>query len=632
MEKSLFLHSSPHHFCRMFTTFSITRKFVSLVVVLLLAVSVFIAIFVPARQEQQMLASMSEKAQIVATVIASNVAPALVFEDVTTIKASLETLKSLPDARFGMVFNVQKASVADYGTESAAQYKVQVDAELGKTIPQVLELPGMLIAVVPIVSNGASQGTFVVGFSTESMEMNIRQSRWVMIGIGTAILLVGGAIFGFLTLQIVKPLRALARAAREVAAGNINVEVQASTTDEIGVLADAFNIMITNIRSSMGEIQQNADAAKHAAQEAHEARKASEEQQEYLSGNVQNILLVMQNFAMGDLTAHLAVKNNDAVGMISRGFNEAVANIRQLVVQVIEAVRETANASSHIAEVSQAMAEDIRHQARQTGAIASLIERMDTISGHNANEAARAARESAEASTDAQNGGVVVTSTIQGITTIASVVAKSASTIEALGKSSEQIGEIVQVIEEIADQTNLLALNAAIEAARAGEQGRGFAVVADEVRKLAERTQKATKEIGTTIRVIQSDTNEAVRAMHEGTREMDKGKTSAAQAAEALERIINRTSNVAAIISAMAESSKEQTSTSSNIVENVENISAVTEAATSSTSEIERTVQALQGLTDNLLNLVTRFQTDTDSPYQGALSHTSRRSRLQAPR
>ena len=612
----------------MFTTFSITRKFVSLVVVLLLAVSVFIAIFVPARQEQQMLGSMSEKAQIVATVIASNIAPALVFEDATTIKSSLETLKSLPDARFGLVFNAQKGSVAEYGTQAAVQYKSQIDGELGKAAPQVLDAPGMLIAVVPIVSNGASQGTLVVGFSTETLEMNIRQSRWVMIGIGMAILLVGSMIFGFLTLQIVKPLRALARAAREVSDGNINVEVRASTTDEIGVLAGAFNIMIANIRSSMSEIQQSADAAQRAAQEAHEARHASEEQQAYLSGNVQSILLVMQNFAQGDLTAHLAVKNNDAIGMISRGFNEAVAKIRNLVVQVIEAVHETANASSHIAEVSQAMAEDIRHQARQTLAIADLIERMDTITGHNADEAARAARESAEASTDAQNGGVVVTSTIQGITTIAGVVAKSASTIEALGKSSEQIGEIVQVIEEIADQTNLLALNAAIEAARAGEQGRGFAVVADEVRKLAERTQKATKEIGTTIRVIQSDTNEAVRAMHEGTREMERGKTSAAQAAEALERIINRTSNVAEIISSMADSSKEQTATSGNIVKNVENISAVTEAATSSTGEIERTVQTLQGLTDNLLNLVTRFQTETDTMPQRKALPTSSSSAL----
>ncbi|MFY7998832.1 MAG: CHASE sensor domain-containing protein, partial [Candidatus Kapaibacteriota bacterium] len=165
----------------MFTKFGITQKFVTLVIVLLLAVSLFIAIFVPAQQERQMLSSMSEKAQTVATVIASNIAPALVFEDATTIKTSLETLKNLSDARFGVVFNAQKNVVAEYGTQSANEFKERIRTELGKNTPTLLELPNMVIAVVPIISNGVAQGTFAVGFSRDTLEENIRQSRLVMI-------------------------------------------------------------------------------------------------------------------------------------------------------------------------------------------------------------------------------------------------------------------------------------------------------------------------------------------------------------------------------------------------------------------------------------------------------------------
>ena len=372
----------------------------------------------------------------------------------------------------------------------------------------------------------------------------------------------------------------------------------------------------------MQEIHSRTAFAEQAAEDAEKARQAAEEQQIYLSQSVQTILLVMQNFAHGDLTAHLTVKNNDAIGMISRGFNEAVANIRELVQQVVEAAKETAEASRHIVEISQEMSRDIHRQTAQTTRIAELIETMDSVVARNADEATRAAGESEAASDDAQNGGSVVHSTIQGINVIADVVAQSATTIESLGKSSEQIGDIVQTIEEIADQTNLLALNAAIEAARAGEQGKGFAVVADEVRKLAERTQKATKEIAATIRVIQSETLQAVRGMQQGTREMEKGKSHAAQAAAALERIISRTGNVANIVSQMADSAQEQTDASAAIVENVGHISSVTEAAAHSTQEIERTVQTLQTLTDNLLALVLRFQTGNElAPLRNVASH-----------
>ena len=159
---------------------------------------------------------------------------------------------------------------------------------------------------------------------------------------------------------------------------------------------------------------------------------------------------------------------------------------------------------------------------------------------------------------------------------ISEVVKQSAETVQALGKSSDQIGEIVQVIDDIADQTNLLALNAAIEAARAGEQGRGFAVVADEVRKLAERTTKATKEIATMIKQIQKDTNDAVESMQQGTAEVEVGKKLAEKAGSSLQEIIHGAEQVVDIVTQVAAASEEQSSAAEQISKNIESTHIVT--------------------------------------------------------
>ena len=200
--------------------------------------------------------------------------------------------------------------------------------------------------------------------------------------------------------------------------------------------------------------------------------------------------------------------------------------------------------------------------------------------------------------------------TIAGMNKIAEVVKQSAETVQALGKSSDQIGEIVQVIDDIADQTNLLALNAAIEAARAGEQGRGFAVVADEVRKLAERTTKATKEIATMIKQIQKDTYDAVESMNEGTKQVEAGKLLAEKAGSSLDEIIVGAERVVDIVTQVAAASEEQSSAAEQISKNIESISSVTQQSASGIQQIAHASEDLNRLTLNLQELVAQFKVD----------------------
>jgi methyl-accepting chemotaxis protein len=199
------------------------------------------------------------------------------------------------------------------------------------------------------------------------------------------------------------------------------------------------------------------------------------------------------------------------------------------------------------------------------------------------------------------------------MTRIADVVKKSAETVKTLGTSSEQIGEIIGVIDDIADQTNLLALNAAIEAARAGDQGRGFAVVADEVRKLAERTVKATKEIAGMIKAIQMDTNDAVASMSEGTKQVDEGIKLSDKAGASLKEIVSMIQHLTDMVMHIASASSEQSSASEQIAKNVEAISSATQQAAAGVQQVARSTQDLSNLTHDLQRIVGRFKLDTET-------------------
>jgi methyl-accepting chemotaxis protein len=258
------------------------------------------------------------------------------------------------------------------------------------------------------------------------------------------------------------------------------------------------------------------------------------------------------------------------------------------------------------------------------------VEEMTKTIMENSKNAVRTADTAKQAKTAAEQGGKVVEETVAGMNRIAAVVNHSAETVKALGKSSDQIGEIIGVIDDIADQTNLLALNAAIEAARAGEQGRGFAVVADEVRKLAERTTKATKEIASMIKTIQNDTRGAVTSMNEGTKQVDEGIKLAERAGLSLKEIVDVSQTVTEMIEQIAAASEQQSSASEQISKNVEAITSVAGQTANGTQQIARAAEDLNRLTENLQQILRKFRLSDEEKFSNPApaSRAIGRSRL----
>jgi len=333
--------------------------------------------------------------------------------------------------------------------------------------------------------------------------------------------------------------------------------------------------------------------------------------QNYLARSTSALLVEMNKFADGDLTVEVVPeKENDDIGILFNGFNKSVKNIKEIVENVTAAVQATASASNEISSSTEEMAAGAQEQSAQTTEVAGAVEEMTKTIIETTRNSGHASDAAKNAGLIAKEGGKVVGETIDGMNRIAEVVKKSADTVQVLGKRSDEIGEIVQVIDDIADQTNLLALNAAIEAARAGEQGRGFAVVADEVRKLAERTTKATKEIATMIRQIQKDTEGAVVSMQQGTEEVEKGKALAEKAGQSLEQIITGAQDVVDMSTQVAAASEEQSSAAEQISKNIESISSVTQQSAAGVQQIARAAEDLNRLTVNLQELVSRFKID----------------------
>jgi len=311
----------------------------------------------------------------------------------------------------------------------------------------------------------------------------------------------------------------------------------------------------------------------------------------------------------GDLTQRIQVTSKDEIGELGNGFNQFVQKIHDVIAEVGGVTREVASAATQIAASSEEMSQGMTDQNQQVMQISSAIEQMGSSVVEVARKSGEAANNAAESGKVAQAGGAVVEQTIEGMRAISEAVSAGAASVAELGKRGEQIGKIIDVINDIADQTNLLALNAAIEAARAGEHGRGFAVVADEVRKLADRTTKATDEIGESIKAIQTETGEAVQRMNAGTDQVAAGVASATEAGESLKKIVTGAQEVAGMIQSIAAAAEQQSAASEEVSRNVEAVSSVSRQAGEGAGQAAMAAAQLSTKAEQLQRLVDTFKT-----------------------
>jgi methyl-accepting chemotaxis protein len=310
----------------------------------------------------------------------------------------------------------------------------------------------------------------------------------------------------------------------------------------------------------------------------------------------------------GDLTKRLDDTTKDELAEISKYFNLFIEKLRGIISNISQTSSQVATASNQLQSTAEHIATGAEEVAAQSATVATAGEEMSATSGDIAQNCQMAAEGAQRASRAASDGAEVVERTVAVMGQIAAKVQESARTVESLGERSDQIGAIIGTIEDIADQTNLLALNAAIEAARAGEQGRGFAVVADEVRALAERTTRATKEIGEMIKTIQKETKGAVSAMEQGVQQVEAGTIEAAKSGQALQDILAQVNDVAMQVNQIATAAEEQTATTSEISSNMQQITEVVQQTSQGAHESATAAAQLSGNAEELQRLVNQFK------------------------
>jgi twitching motility protein PilJ len=403
-------------------------------------------------------------------------------------------------------------------------------------------------------------------------------------------LVVASALYIVIANKVMAPVKHLEDFSERLAQGDYRAKANVDASGDFAYIAENLN---------------------RAAQESSRAM-FNQETQENLQKSVTEFLTITSQIARGDLTLRGKV-TNDALGNVVDSVNYMLDNFCKVLERVRKGAGDVQSSANEILIASEEMSSGAIQQDQEITNTSSAVEEL-TVSmkqvSNNAEASAEAARRALDA---AEQGNRSVHDTLDGMQRIRSSVQATAKRIKALGDRSLEISEIVNVINDITEQTNLLALNAAIEAARAGEAGRGFAVVADEVRKLAEHSRNATKDIAALIKAIQAETNDAVVVMEEGTKEVEIGAKLADQAGKALEAISTVVRQSAELVQEISLASKQQVRGTEGVANAMQIISNITRQTSQGARQTARTVEQLVHMSEQLNEALSQFRVSSSS-------------------
>lgn len=400
-----------------------------------------------------------------------------------------------------------------------------------------------------------------------------------------AALVISLIISFILSRLVIGPIDSFVSFVNRVSEGNYKLRYEDHPQDEMGKIANALNVMLEKLEGLI----------------------ATEADRDRLQDQITSLLRIVSAAADGDFTVKAEV-TADTLGALSDSFNLMVSELSGLMRDVQKASERISESTVEILKSSEVMSAGANKQAKEIDSTVASVKNMADIIKYANDRSTQAAKAASRAAEVALQGTEIVKSSIEGMHRIRDTVQDTARQVQILGQNSQEIGEILEVISEIANRTNLLGLNATIEAARASESSRGFGVVADEVRSLAERSGQAAKDIAILVENIQKGTSEAVKAMQNGTREVDKEIRKVDEAGSALKEILEVVQNSDHLINEISESFQQQTTTSSNITSIMEKIADIAQETAERAQTSKQLSDEMTKLSGILSVAVSRFK------------------------